>query len=185
MLTYSFSKREKVLLVGFAIILLAAAWYNLVFKGTVDEVMKLDGQIATIKSEITTSSAQITKMNSMNDTIEKSKEEGIEPQVIPEYDNSSALMEEFNKLLSSANSYTVTFGNLDFDSNDEYVLRTAKITFGAGTYEEAETIIKDMETGKYPCVVKDFSITTNNSKSSRNSSHGAVATVNLTFIEKK
>ena len=52
MLSYQFSTREKVLLFVLALVVVAVAWYMLVFQNTSAQITSLNGQIADTRSAV-------------------------------------------------------------------------------------------------------------------------------------
>lgn len=180
MLSYSFSKREKALLVFLALVLVGVAWFALVFQGTNNEIISLESQINDAKSQEVIMQQKVGKLDSMRKTIEDRKAAGATYAAIPNYDNLTQLMAELDRVMAAADSYTVSFDKLDKESVSGYVLRGTQITFDCGSYDAAKSILTSIVNGRYPCSVGTLDIT---SRSSR-TSPGVTVSVHVTYIEK-
>ena len=182
MLTYTFSRREKTLILAFAIVLVIIAWYMLVYQSTTDQIAQLQSEIAVVDEETAVASAKVSQMSYMQEVIEQRKAEGVKPVPIPQYDNMQPLMARLDSVMSKANTYQLSFGALDVESS-KYVLRPVAITFSCDSYATAESVVSALANGPYPCVVDSVSITDGSYRSSGNSACSAA--VHVTFLEKK
>lgn len=186
MLTYTFSRREKALLVGLAVILIIVAWYFLVFQSTTNRIQQLDGEISEVQTSITTENARVKRLNKMEKAVEEYKAANAKKSVIPAYDNFESLMAELNGIMGATDTYTITFGELDRESS-EYILRPAKIDYSCNSYRDAEAVVDALAHGTFPCKIDSVVITDGSSRSSRvnSASTGAYsATLQVTFFEK-
>lgn len=191
MLTYTFSRREKALILAFAIVLVLVAWYWFVFQGTSSAMNRIDGQIAAVNSEIEIAQTRVTQMNNMEQTVEQRKAEGAKKTVMPTYDNLQPLMTELNRIMSAANTFTLKFDELDRESSD-FVRRGVRIDYTCATYKKAEAIVNALAGGQFPCSVDTVSINdptvltgyASNSKLVQSSAGSVTASVHVTFFEK-
>lgn len=189
MLTYTFSRREKALILFLALVLVALAWYMLVFQGTNDQIAKIDAEIADVQTQQTMASAKMSKMRAMQSTIEKQKAAGVKAKPVPEFDNMRALMAELNGIMSSTTTYTLSFDELDTKTSAGYVLRGVNITYGCPTLSAAESVVRALSDGSFPCSIDSVSISDSSVKgSSRVTGTAGVgvvsATIHATFFEK-
>lgn len=189
MLTYKFSRREKGLLLGFALILVLLAWYQFVYAGTTNRLTELQGEISTVQTETTLATSKVSEMNRMQQVIDERKAAGAVPRTVPDYDNIRPLMVELNTVLSVANSYELSFSELAMGTN--YVERGVDIVYGCNSYDAAEAIIKSLANGTYPCSIGAVTINDSSARSGNNSStrglvSGSSVSVSLavTFYEK-
>ena len=180
MLNYSFSSREKVLLLFLAIILVVVAWFVLVYQRTANQTVELDRQIAETQSQIAVTSTKVKQLENMQKTVEERKASGNFAAEIPMYDNMTALMAELDRTMQAADSYTVSFNELDRDTASGNVLRGVQITFDCGSYGAAEGLVNALATGRFPCSVNSIDLTT---RSSRTDS-GVTASVHVVYFEK-
>jgi hypothetical protein len=196
MLTYTFSKREKALIVVFAVFLLVLAWYQFVFVNVQDQVSALNADIATAQDTVTTDTAKVSELKTMRAAIEQYKAEGLSPRTMPSYDNTQNLMNLLNAQLSGTTEYSIKFGDLDTTSESGVVLRGADLSFGCNSYADAKTVLASLAQGAYPCSIDSLAITDNTaSKSSSGTSvvgsgtsssttPSFSVTAHLTFYEK-
>ena len=87
MMGYTFSRREKALLVVLALLAVAGIWYQFVFVGTQDTISRLNAQIADVQDQKATDAARVMQTKRMSEEIERCKAAGIAPAEIPAYDN--------------------------------------------------------------------------------------------------
>ena len=186
MLTYTFSRREKMMILGLVIVLLALAWYMLVFQRTTDEINRIESEISTTQSEITVASTKVTKMNAMQKAIDEYKAAGVDATPMPHFNNLTALMSELNAVLAATDTYTLSFDALDTKTSNEYVLRGVRADFGCGSLADAEAIIGTLANGSYPCSIDSVAITDGTAGASRARRSSTVSSsVHITYFEKK
>ena len=92
MLTYTFSKREKVLLVILAVILLAVVYYRFIFVAVNDQVDSLESQIAATEDQITVDTAKSLELKSMQAAIEDYQAAGRSQIVMPAYEDRKSVV---------------------------------------------------------------------------------------------
>ena len=186
MISYTFSKREKALLLGLAFVLVAIAWYMLVFQRATDEINRAQSQISVIQTQIAQESARVTQMNQMKREIEESKAAGVTPVAIPAYDNLRPLMDELNDILRMADTYSLTFDEVA-EPTDGYVRRGVVVVYSCGSYDGAEAVANALANGKYPCSIDSISIVDGASRSTgraSSSTSSVSASAHVTFFEK-
>ncbi len=172
MLTYTFSFREKMLLVFLSIVLIAVAWYNLVYLGIQSEITETDNAIAAVQDQIVVNSAKVTQLDSMKRSIAQYQADGVKPNPTPDYDNIQPLTSKLHTVLSAASEYNITFEDVD-TSSGALAKRGLLLSYGTDTYETARAIILSLVNDTYPCSIDKLSINDNTSK--RSSSSRAVA----------
>lgn len=190
MLAYSFSRREKVLLVILAILLIGVVWYTVVFRSANEQITAINAQISEVQNQTVADTAKIQQMDSMRQSIDSWKAQGGKGAVLPAYDNVQGVMLELNSVLSSTKSYSVSFDDLD-RSGQGYVKRGVTMNFTTAGYDEARNVIAALESGAYPCSVDSVSISANGvSKASAApttssvGSSGFTSTVHAVFFER-
>lgn len=182
MLTYTFSRREKFLIATLSLLLLVIGWYQLVFVTTTDQVRSLEGRIQGVEDEITEAETKISKMAEMKRVIAKRVQEGAKTTPIPDYDNIKPLMKELDGLMAKTNNYTLSFDSIDFDTG-EYILRGVGMDFGCDSYEQADTIMRAIVNGPYPCIIDAVDIFAGKMSSSTGNSKFK-AYVHVVFYER-
>lgn len=163
MLTYTFSKREKVLIVLLALILIVLAWYELVFKGVQEQTATLEQQIADAQDTLTIDTAKVQQMSTMQKAVDSYEAAGSAASTTPKYDNIKNVMSTLDTALSGTASYSLSFDDLD-TTQAGVVRRGVSVTFGCDTYDAAKAVISTLADGPYTCSVDSFTIATASSK---------------------
>lgn len=158
MLSYTFSKREKVLLLILALILLGLLWFMLVWQGASNEKMRIDADIAETEAQILIAQNKVSKLATMQEAIDAQKKAGAKPASLPEYDNTTALMAQLNTILSTTKDYRLAFDDLDF-SSEGVVSRGVTITFGCESIEAGRAVMTQLESGPFACTIDSATIT--------------------------
>lgn len=183
MLTYTFSKREKIMLAILAVLLIAIGWFELVYVNTSEQIRSIESQIEATNDSITIEQTRLAKKQEMEKVIEKRKAEGAKATPIPEYDNIRPLMAELNNVMSKAENYTLSFDALDTEST-EYVLRGIGMQFGCSSYAAAEEIVALIADGSYPCIVDAVNISDAGTTNVRSNGSNVQATIHVVFYER-
>lgn len=185
MITYKLSRREKALLFALAIVLVVIAWFMLVYQNTTDQITRIEGEISTVDSEIELDTARVARLADMRKVVEMRKAEGATITEVPTYDNMEPLMNELNRIMGAAETYTLTFDEIDRESSAEYVYRGVRINFSCGSYAAAESIIIALANGAFPCVIDSVAIVDNNARPSTSSSSATSVSgyAHVTFFE--
>lgn len=165
MLTYTFSRREKVLILVLTIILVIFAWYQFVYVNIQNQLSTLDQQIAEVQDTQVIDAAKIQKMNTMQKAISEYQAEGLVKKTMPAYDNQQNVMNELNGLLATTTNYSLTFDALDTGTAG-FVKRGVTLVFGCGSYADAELILTNLSTGAYPCSIDSMNIVDNTANTS-------------------
>jgi uncharacterized protein YxeA len=193
MLDYTFSKREKVLLVILALIAIGILYYQVIYRNVQDQLDSLNSQISEAQDETVTATAKLSKMKTMQAAIDSYKAAGLKATEMPSYDNITPLMAELNTTLASSSDYTLSFD--DVDTSSTTVERGVDLTFGASSYASARSILDSLLQGSYPCSLDEFTITDNSAEivsstksssvvgSGTTSSSNVSVTAHFTFYE--
>ena len=71
MLKYTFSTREKALIVILAVIVLALLWYTLIFQNIDNQVKTVESDIATAQDKLAVDNAKLAQQKNMQDAIDR------------------------------------------------------------------------------------------------------------------
>ena len=185
MLTYTFSTREKVLLALLAFAAVVIAWYQLVFVNLQNQMNEADSRIASVQDEMLTYQTQAASLSTMTAAVEEYQSAGLTPVIMPNYDNTQALMAFLNSVLAGKPGLTLSFEEPKV-SDDGTVHRAGTINYDTGSYEEAREVVVNIAHGPYPCRIESLSIgDKSKGKSSSSSSGGAFSNaIQVTFFEK-
>ena len=188
MLTYNFSKREKMMLALLAFVGVAILWYRFVFLNVQTRIGELDTQIGEAQNELVVAQTQAKSLSQMKSSIEDFEKQGYKPTYLPTYDNTQNLMAYLNGVLGATREYSISFDDPVIDEEDGMVHRTGTISFGTNSYAEARSVVENVARGPYPCKVENLGITddtVNASKRGGNSKASPVTTsIQVVFLEK-
>lgn len=185
MLTYTFSKREKIMLAALAFVGLAVLWYQLVYTNVQNRLQELDGQIANTQNELLEGQTQGAAVSKMKKVVDEYAQQGYKAVVLPSYDNTQNLMAYLNAVLGSTPGYDIAFEPPTLNEKDSTVHRSGTISFDTNTYAEARSIIQSIAHGPYPCQVDEFGITDTTKQKNRSKDKPPVSTkMEITFFEK-
>ncbi len=182
MLTYTFSKREKVLLALLALVAVVIAWYQLVFVRVQTETAELDAQIAQAQDQIVSNQTMAAQLKKMSTEVDAYKAQGILPIIVPNYDNTQSLMAYLNGVIPTDREYHIDFDDPEL-KDDNTVHRVGQISYETGSYEEARAVIQNIAYGPYLCIVDSLGIVKKTTSGS-GASTTFTTTCKLTFIEK-
>lgn len=186
MLTYTFSTREKILLAVLAFVAIGIAWYQLVFLNIQGQVATIDSEIATLEDQVTVNQTKGAALARMRGVVESYQQQGVTAVLLPSYDNTQNLMAYLNGVLGATQDYTISFDTPVLGEEDNTVHRSGIITFNTGSYAEARSIIEAIVRGPYPSEVNAFGIT-DTSAQGKNTKEGegpVTTSVDVTFFEK-
>lgn len=186
MLKYSFSAREKVLIVGLSIALIVVAWYRFVFMNIQNQITNIDGQIANVQNQLTSYQTRSAKLEQMRKAVKDYQDQGVDPTFMPEYDNTKSLMAYLQSVLG-ATRYNISFDDPTYSEEDQTVHRSGTVSFETTSYEQARAISQQILRGPYPCQCDAFSIddATLSAKANGSAQNSAKVSVTLevTFFE--
>ena len=183
MLTYTFSRREKILIVILSLLLVTLGWYRFVYVETTEEIERMDAEIQQIDANIEIESVKVKQLNRMRDVVELREAQGAKKTPIPAYDNLTALMRFFFNDTATTESYTLSFDELDTESS-EYVQRGVGMQFGCSSYEAAEAVVNQIADGTYPCVIDKVAYVDSSSTGTvRTSGSNVTVTMHVIFFE--
>ena len=195
MMGYTFSRREKALLVVLALLAVACLGLGagLLYDLLRPPRWRLRAAAAFVHQKAT-DAARVMQTKRMSEEIERCKAAGIAPAEIPSYDNVQALMARLNGTLAPTTGYNLKFEDVAAGSAG-IVTRGVELSYGCGSYQEARVILNSLTRGGFPCSIDDFTLTDNGAKVSastatRNVGSGSAnaapysVSAHLTFYEK-
>lgn len=182
MISRELTKRETVLLVVLAVIVISLGYVKLVLTPINEQVesyqsMKLDEEIK--KQEAETKVIQIRKMEK---SIENAKKSG-KAHPIPEYDSSVALGVELQNIFAGTVDYMLDFDDVEIEGM--IVKRPVTMSFQTNTYEEATAVIRALHDSAHVNQISDVSITASEYKGKKAGTGLVKSTVVTTFFEIK
>jgi len=157
-LKYTFSAREKALLVILGLVLVLVVWYMVIYTPSSEAVAQAKSAEADIQTEIDTTQLKLNKMSSMQEEIDRvfAEADG-KPVPMSSYDNIRNVVNELDIILAAANDYRLDFAEVQI-SDDGIVRRGVNLSFGCPDYQSAKTIIAALEKSNYRCEIESVTI---------------------------
>lgn len=142
MLMRSFTKREKFLLLVLVLIMLVGLYVLAVHNPVKANLARLEEEKADAELTLQVAEIKLGQYNKMKAELE---EIFAQPQdqitVMPPYDNTKALMVQFNHIFGEL-EYDLSFSEVEFHEN--VATRAVQFTFDAPSYEEARLIVEKL-----------------------------------------
>ena len=125
-----FTKREKVLLLIFAVLLIAVGYYKLLLEPINSQIESYRSLTQEEQVQMETAQLQAVRMKQMEAEIAQAKAAGIE-RTIPDYDNSAVLLPQLYQIMDSTIEYAMDFDEITFegDSIDHMIVLHFKPDF--------------------------------------------------------
>lgn len=155
-LSRSFTKREKIMLVVLAIILVCGAYYLFVIQAIQNNNAANAAELETVQTEIDTQTG-IALLKSRMDSELKSLGDEANLPLVATYDNVRAEIDELNAILKDATTYSLNFAQPTLSG--ETVRRTVSLTFTTPDYGSALELVRTLQACKYRCEITDFALT--------------------------
>jgi len=159
MLSRKFTKREKVLLLILALLLVGELYYLLVHRRVENDLMEAQSRLEEATVSYNIESARTAKKNGMLKAIQEAqKNEGVHP--LPDYDNSTNVVAYLNGVMASTDEYNLIFDAVSFSN---YVaMRPINMNFTCQGYPAVRNIVTQLENGPYYCEVTGLSMSAGN-----------------------
>ncbi len=152
------SRREKALMGILAVLLIALAYYLMVYQPVEEELASIEARKLDIQSSIdveTTKSLLLARMNNELEELRKDGETEFAPMAA--YDNAQNVMNELASILSTATDYDLSFSPVVTDGS--LVRRSIGMSFGCAGYANARAVLEQFYNCRYRCRIGDFAIT--------------------------
>ncbi|MCF0146115.1 MAG: hypothetical protein HUJ73_05965 [Eubacterium sp.] len=149
-LSREFTKKEMVLLIILAALLLGLVYWRFVYVPTQDKIKAYD----TSELEILYQAEEVRalKIQSMRDQMEEEAESG--RGLIQPYSNQKNELNTLNQIFSSADEFKISFKTPVAEG--DLVRRSVEIVFTAKSYEDAEKIVSDLDSCDSLCLISDL-----------------------------
>lgn len=154
------TSREKVLLVVLVILIIGSMWYMLFFTPTQEKKAQYEAELLELDDTVLMAEARVLHMRNMKTELEAIlADTEREIKETPLYDNKRPLMESLNMILMNAKEYNISFSALT--EEEKIVRREVALSYQCGTYDQVKEILQNIHDGKYPCIIKDVSVSYN------------------------
>ena len=149
------TKREKVLLLIFAVLLIAVGYYKLLLEPINSQIESYRSLTQEEQMQMETAQLQAARMKQMEAEIAQAKAAGIE-RTIPDYDNSAVLLPQLYQIMDSTIEYAMDFDEITFEGN--IAARPVQIEFETANYQKARRVIDKLCTTGYAMQIEDMTI---------------------------
>ena len=139
----AFTTRENVLLIILAILLIGIGYWKFVLEPINDSIAVYQENTTAEQDEIMIDTVTLSKMKEMERELEEIYASG-EAKPLPVYDNSDELLVELNRIMSNSDDYSLNFGSATVLDGGYIVRRPLSLTFTAGSYEQARSILTEL-----------------------------------------
>lgn len=182
MMNRKFTAREAWLLLLLSVMLLALFYYLALYRPVNLEVERCAALQVPVEEDLELQMMKATRKKKMVDELENAPEKQ-QGELLP-YNNIKNEITDLYKALSLAATYNLSFSEAVASGN--IVRRDISISFQADTYQKVRSILEQMHSSPYRCILKDLSISVNKSRGEAGGMSAAElinVNVNITFYE--
>ena len=182
MMNRKFTAREAWLLLLLSVMLLALFYYLALYRPVNLEVERCAALQVTVEEDLELQMMKAARKKKMVDELENAPEKQ-QGELLP-YNNIKNEITDLYEALSPAATYNLSFSEAVASGN--IVRRDISISFQADTYQKVRSILEQMHSSPYRCILKDLSISVNKSRGEAGGMSAAElinVNVNITFYE--
>lgn len=152
-LSRDFTRKEKILLLILAIILVGLIYYRVVYVYVEKGIVSARAEEKTLQTELATVDKQIAEMDKMQAEIDEYKASG-DISRMGSYNNSRDEIAFLNDTLEDTLRYSITF--TDVTRNGDQIRRNFTLQYQTENYDDAARIMRTLVTGQHRCQVGDI-----------------------------
>lgn len=182
MMNRKFTAREAWLLLLLSVMLLALFYYLALYRPVNLEVERCAALQVPVEEDLELQMMKAARKKKMVDELENAPEKQ-QGELLP-YNNIKNEITDLYEALSPAATYNLSFSEAVALGN--IVRRDISISFQADTYQKVRSILEQMHSSPYRCILKDLSISVNKSRGEAGGMSAAElinVNVNITFYE--
>lgn len=182
MMNRKFTAREAWLLLLLSVMLLALFYYLALYRPVNLEVERCAALQVPVEEDLELQMMKATRKKKMVDELENAPEKQ-QGELLP-YNNIKNEITDLYEALSPAATYNLSFSEAVASGN--IVRRDISISFQAENYQKVRSILEQMHSSPYRCILKDLSISVNKSRGEAGGMSAAElinVNVNITFYE--
>ena len=182
MMNRKFTAREAWLLLLLSVMLLALFYYLALYRPVNLEVERCAALQVPVEEDLELQMMKATRKKKMVDELENAPEKQ-QGELLP-YNNIKNEITDLYEALSPAATYNLSFS--EAVASGDIVRRDISISFQADTYQKVRSILEQMHSSPYRCILKDLSISVNKSRGEAGGMSAAElinVNVNITFYE--
>lgn len=153
-----FTTREKVLLLVFVIILMAAGYYWVIEQPVSERISAAASAEAGYQDEMMTETVKAKQIKDMKAVLDAGLDGQSKPvSAIPDYDNLENVMVQLDAILTPALDYSLTFSDVQPDG--KLISRPISMTFKCDGYTAAKNIVDNLYHSIYRCTLDNITMT--------------------------
>ena len=180
----SIKPKDAILVAILVIIIIGVLYYLCYYSPLQDEISSVKAQSADLDLTVAETQQKVNSMDAMqaelDEIFSRPKDEITE---IAPYDNAKTVMNFLNGILSRANEYDLASPDPEI-TEDGMVRRSVNLSFSCSDYATAKTILRDLASWNYRCLLQDVVISGDNDGGSFGTTGGAVTvSATMTFFE--
>ena len=182
MMNRKFTAREAWLLLLLSVMLLALFYYLALYRPVNLEVERCAALQVPVEEDLELQMMKATRKKKMVDELENAPEKQ-QGELLP-YNNIKNEITDLYEALSPAATYNLSFSEAVASGN--IVRRDISISFQTENYQKVRSILEQMHSSPYRCILKDLSISVNKSRGEAGGMSAAElinVNVNITFYE--
>ena len=172
----AFTKKEKILILVFVILILGMAYYRFVDMNVRSRLSAAKESVVVNQSELEISSSQLARLNNMDQELNSYEAGGT--SYMASYNNVKQELAVIDSILSSVKDYTISLQDPYLDG--DLIRRGVSIRFTTDGFAQALSIIRKFSTNELRNIIKDISYS---SSAARDGSENVSVNMNLTFYE--
>ncbi len=150
------SMKEKVTLLILVLLIIGWIYYLVVDQPVRNGIRNAKIEAESLTVEADAAQAKADSIRYMMEEMKRLEEEGYVESFIPSYNASSAELSFLNDTLSRAEDYYIGFSELT--RTGQLIRRSFSLQYRAGSYDEAISIMRDVENSENRCLISDFSV---------------------------
>ena len=182
MMNRKFTAREAWLLLLLSVLLLALFYYLALYRPVNLEVERCAALQVPVEEDLELQMMKAARKKKMVDELENAPEKQ-QGELLP-YNNIKNEITDLYEALSPAATYNLSFSEAVASGN--IVRRDISISFQTENYQKVRSILEQMHSSPYRCILKDLSISVNKSRGEAGGMSAAElinVNVNITFYE--
>ena len=160
MMNRKFTAREAWLLLLLSVMLLALFYYLALYRPVNLEVERCAALQVPVEEDLELQMMKATRKKKMVDELENAPEKQ-QGELLP-YNNIKNEITDLYEALSPAATYNLSFS--EAVASGHIVRRDISISFQAENYQKVRSILEQMHSSPYRCILKDLSISVNKSR---------------------
>ncbi len=174
--TRAFTRKEKILIVILAVILIGLAYYYFVDRNVRSALEEAKQSIETNQAELDISNAQLLRLNSMDQELNSYEAGGA--SYIASYNNVNEEIAMLDRILSGTADYNISLQ--DPVLSGELIRRNVSIRFTVGSFDSALSVIRAFSSSDLRNIIQDISYS---SAVTRDGYESVTVNMTVTFYE--